>query len=78
MDRMITRRNRPHYFVLNDGIDEEAPPEDQLDSSQLHISMDTLPDSDIFPSDSVSTLVSSVDIHAETSRHQPASRTFPR
>ncbi|KAJ8098517.1 hypothetical protein POJ06DRAFT_282527 [Lipomyces tetrasporus] len=62
MDRMITRRNRPHYFVLNDGIDEEAPPEDQLDSSQLHISMDTLPDSDIFPSDSVSTLVSSLAV----------------
>jgi hypothetical protein len=47
-------------FVLNDGIDEEAPPEERLDSSQLHISIDTLHDSDIFPSNSVSTLGSSV------------------
>ncbi|KAK9335166.1 hypothetical protein V1521DRAFT_114621 [Lipomyces starkeyi] len=56
-------------------IDEEAPPEDRLNSSQLNISMDTLPDSDIFPSDSVSTLGSPVDIHAEESRHQPQGRS---
>ncbi|KAK9320166.1 hypothetical protein V1517DRAFT_375885 [Lipomyces orientalis] len=24
MDRMNTRRNRPNYFLLNDGLDEEA------------------------------------------------------
>ncbi|KAK9259251.1 hypothetical protein V1519DRAFT_452172, partial [Lipomyces tetrasporus] len=33
MNRMNTRRNR-NYFLLNDGIDEEASPEDRLDTSQ--------------------------------------------
>ncbi|KAJ8098485.1 hypothetical protein POJ06DRAFT_259594 [Lipomyces tetrasporus] len=33
---MNTRRNRPDYFLLNDGIDEEASPEDRLDSSRTY------------------------------------------
>ncbi|KAK9389264.1 hypothetical protein V1515DRAFT_578344 [Lipomyces mesembrius] len=48
--RMSTRRNRPNYFLLDDGIDEEAPPEDRLDSSQNV----TFLENDILPSKSAS------------------------
>ncbi|KAK9235715.1 hypothetical protein V1525DRAFT_458283 [Lipomyces kononenkoae] len=49
MNRMETRRNSRNYFLLNDGIDEEASPEDRLDSSQV-ISLEN----DILPSESAS------------------------
>ncbi|KAK9236442.1 hypothetical protein V1525DRAFT_406853 [Lipomyces kononenkoae] len=47
MDRMETRQNRPNYFLLNDGIDVEALPEDRLDRV---ISLEN----DILPSESAS------------------------
>ncbi|KAK9242695.1 hypothetical protein V1506DRAFT_546745 [Lipomyces tetrasporus] len=47
---MNTRRNRPDYFLLNDGIDEEASPEDRLDSSRTVTSLEN----DVIPSKSVS------------------------
>ncbi|KAK9327459.1 hypothetical protein V1520DRAFT_374679 [Lipomyces starkeyi] len=50
MDRMNTRRNRRNYFLLNDGIDEEASPEDRLDSSQNVTSLEN----DVLPSESAS------------------------
>ncbi|KAK9241482.1 hypothetical protein V1506DRAFT_550573 [Lipomyces tetrasporus] len=50
MDLMNTRRNRPNYFLLNDGIDEEASSEDRLDSSPNVISLEN----DILPSESAS------------------------
>ncbi|KAJ8097670.1 hypothetical protein POJ06DRAFT_296914 [Lipomyces tetrasporus] len=50
MDLMNSRRNRPNYFLLNDGIDEEASSEDRLDSSPNVISLEN----DILPSESAS------------------------
>ncbi|KAK9345318.1 hypothetical protein V1522DRAFT_422114 [Lipomyces starkeyi] len=50
MDRMNTRRNRPNYFLLNDGLDEEASPEDRLNCYE---NVTTL-ENDILPSESVS------------------------
>src|SRR5467141_1185699 len=29
-DVMVTRRKRPNYFILNDGSDDEALPEDRI------------------------------------------------
>ncbi|KAK9375637.1 uncharacterized protein V1513DRAFT_424612 [Lipomyces chichibuensis] len=62
MDRMNTRRNRPNYFLLNDGIDEEASPEDQLDSPPNVISLEN----DILPSESVSGFQQQFEPSAET------------
>ncbi|KAK9357486.1 hypothetical protein V1504DRAFT_365070, partial [Lipomyces starkeyi] len=45
-----TCRNRPNYFLLNYGIDEEASPEDHLDSSQNVTSLEN----DVLPSESAS------------------------
>ncbi|KAJ8102404.1 hypothetical protein POJ06DRAFT_279858 [Lipomyces tetrasporus] len=50
MDRMNTRRNRPNYFLLNDGLDEEVSPEERLDSYE---NVTTL-ENDILPSESAS------------------------
>ncbi|KAK9342062.1 hypothetical protein V1522DRAFT_417378 [Lipomyces starkeyi] len=47
---MNTRRNRPNYFLLNDGLNEEASPEDRLDRYE---NVTTL-ENDILPSESVS------------------------
>ncbi|KAK9314709.1 hypothetical protein V1524DRAFT_432420 [Lipomyces starkeyi] len=51
MDRMNTRRNRPNYFLLNDGLDEEASPGDRLDSYE---NVTTTLGNDILPSESAS------------------------
>ncbi|KAK9342369.1 hypothetical protein V1522DRAFT_416318 [Lipomyces starkeyi] len=50
MDRMNTRRNRPNCFLLNDGLDEEASPEDRLGCYE---NVSTL-ENDILPSESAS------------------------
>ncbi|KAK9349776.1 hypothetical protein V1523DRAFT_147028, partial [Lipomyces doorenjongii] len=50
MDRMSTRRNRPNYFLLNDGLDEEESTEDRLDSYENVTTMEK----DILPSESAS------------------------
>ncbi|KAK9242072.1 hypothetical protein V1506DRAFT_449075, partial [Lipomyces tetrasporus] len=47
---MNTRRNRPKVFLLNEEIDEEASPEDRLDSSPNAISLEN----DVLPSESAS------------------------
>ncbi|KAK9375020.1 uncharacterized protein V1513DRAFT_363786, partial [Lipomyces chichibuensis] len=45
-----TRRNRPNYFLLNDGLDEEVSSEDRLDSYE---NVTTL-ENDILPLESAS------------------------
>ncbi|KAK9326777.1 hypothetical protein V1520DRAFT_350562, partial [Lipomyces starkeyi] len=50
MDRMNTRRNRPNYFLLNDGLDEETSPEDRLGSYENVFTLEN----DILPSESAS------------------------
>ncbi|KAK9342618.1 hypothetical protein V1522DRAFT_415593, partial [Lipomyces starkeyi] len=71
MDTVITRRKRIDYFALNDGSDEEAPPEDRLNSSRPYSSADSLPDSEIFPSESASAIESSLEIQDDALTCQP-------
>ncbi|KAK9246426.1 hypothetical protein V1506DRAFT_436959, partial [Lipomyces tetrasporus] len=64
---MNTRRNRPNYFLLNDGIDEEASPEDRLDSSPNVISLEN----DVLPLESASqTQQLQFELSAETQVEQ--------
>jgi hypothetical protein len=54
---IVTRQKRPNYFLLNDGFDDEAAPEDRiLDSSQSDFfeSFTDIPSSEILPSESAS------------------------
>ncbi|KAK9326393.1 hypothetical protein V1517DRAFT_349850 [Lipomyces orientalis] len=39
---MDTRRNRPNYFLLNDGLDDEASAEDPLDSHENQLRFESL------------------------------------
>ncbi|KAK9357408.1 hypothetical protein V1504DRAFT_436774 [Lipomyces starkeyi] len=70
---MVTRGKRVDYFVLNDGSDEEALLEDRLNNSQPHDSADSLPDSEIFPSESTSAVESSQEIPDDALTYQPQS-----
>jgi hypothetical protein len=62
MDKcMVTRRNKPDYFLLNDGPDDEALPEDcilETAQSVINPSPDIpsseVPSSEILPSESIS------------------------
>jgi hypothetical protein len=54
---IVTRQKRPNYFLLNDGLDDEAAPEDRiLDTSQSEFfeSFADIPSSEILPSESAS------------------------
>jgi hypothetical protein len=53
---MVTRRNRLDYFLLNDGSNDEALPEDRIpETVQSAISPSTdIPSSDILPLESIS------------------------
>ncbi|KAK9343109.1 hypothetical protein V1522DRAFT_414177 [Lipomyces starkeyi] len=50
---MVTRHKRPDYFLLNDGLDDEASSEDRIPESDLE-SFINLSCSDILPSESAS------------------------
>jgi hAT family C-terminal dimerisation region len=59
---MVTRRKRPNYFILNDGSDDEAPPEDRIqetvesEASEPNSSVNTpaAAEPEILPSESMS------------------------
>ncbi|KAK9357294.1 hypothetical protein V1504DRAFT_472180 [Lipomyces starkeyi] len=51
--QMVTRHKRPDYFLLNDELDDEASPEDQIPESNLESFIDLSP-SEILPSESAS------------------------
>ena len=61
-DIMVTRRKRPNYFILNDGSDDEAPPEDRIqetvesEASEPNSSVNTpaAAEPEILPSESMS------------------------
>lgn len=55
-ERMTTRQKRPNYFLLNDGLNDEALPEDRiLESFQPDPdSYTNITSSEILPSESVS------------------------
>lgn len=55
-ERMSTRQKRPNYFLLNDGFDDEALPEDRiLEAFQPEPdSFTNITSSEILPSESVS------------------------
>ncbi|ODQ68726.1 hypothetical protein LIPSTDRAFT_40375, partial [Lipomyces starkeyi NRRL Y-11557] len=64
---IVTRGKRIDYFVLNDGSDEEALPEDRLDSSPPYDSGDSLRNSEVFPSESASAVEPSQEIPDDAS-----------
>lgn len=75
-ERMVTRHNRLDYFLLNDGSDDEALPEDRIsETAQSEIN----PSSKILPSELISqTLTSPIPTSSSSNVLRSRSQKRPR
>ncbi|KAK9482140.1 hypothetical protein V1527DRAFT_516050 [Lipomyces starkeyi] len=75
-ERMVTRHKRPDYFLLNDGLDDEASSEDRIPESDFESFID-LSSSDILPSESASQALTPVGPSSSIIARHSQKRTRP-